>query len=123
MSALLLTAPPNGRAYGLEDAFVAREMERVGREIRLPRPIGEYLGEHEILHPEYFGGWGAAGGALYGAARPFWMSGPLHRPRYSDRKQPWLWRVGASVHPGGGIPAVLGGAMISTSRLLRFLGE
>jgi hypothetical protein len=25
------------------------------------------------------------------------------------------------VHPGGGIPAVLGGAMISTARLLRFL--
>src|SRR5215216_2206454 len=29
---------------------------------------------------------------------------------------------GASVHPGGGIPAVLG-AMICTSRLLRFLGK
>ncbi len=121
--ALLLTAPPNGRAYGLGDAFVAREVERVGCEIGLPHPVGEYLGEHEILHPRYFGGWGAAGGALYGAVRPFWMSGPLHRPPYSDRRRPWLWRVGASVHPGGGIPAVLGGAMISTSRLLRSLGE
>ena len=49
------------------------------------------------------------------------MSGPLHRPRYSDRRRPWLWRVGASVHPGGGIPAVLGGAMISTGRLLKVL--
>lgn len=28
------------------------------------------------------------------------------------------WRVGASVHPGGGIPAVLGGAMIAVSKLL-----
>ena len=120
--ALLLTAPPNGRAYGLEDPFVAREVERVGREIGLPKPVGEYLGEPEVLHPGYFGGWGATGGALYGAVRPFWMSGPLHRPPYSDRRRPWLWRVGASVHPGGGIPAVLGGAMISTSRLLRSLG-
>jgi phytoene desaturase len=119
--ALGLTAPPNGREYDLEDAFVAREMERVGRALGLPRPVGEYFGEYEVLHPRYFGGWGSAGGALYGAMRPFWMSGPLHRPRYSDRKRPWLWRVGASVHPGGGIPAVLGGAMISTGRLLKVL--
>ena len=119
--ALGLTTPANGREYGLEDAFVARELERVGREIGLPRPVTEYLGEYEILHPRYFGGWGSAGGALYGAIQPVWRSGPFHRPRYSDRSRPWLWRVGASVHPGGGIPAVLGGAMISTSRLLRAL--
>jgi len=119
--ALGLTAPPNGREYDLEDAFVAREMERVGRALGLPRSVVEYFGEHKILHPRYFGDWGSAGGALYGAVRPFWMSGPLHRPRYSDRRRPWLWRVGASVHPGGGIPAVLGGAMISTGRLLKVL--
>jgi len=119
--ALGLTAPPNGGEYGIEDAFVARELTRVGRALRLPRPVGEYFGEHKVLHPGYFAERGSPGGALYGAVRPFWMSGPLHRPRYSDRKRPWLWRVGASVHPGGGIPAVLGGAMISTSRLLRFL--
>ena len=119
--ALLLTAPPNGRSYGLDDAFVAREVERVGCEIGLTRPVPEYFEEYAILHPRYFGGWGAAGGALYGAVRPVWRSGPLHNPPYSDRQRPWLWRVGASVHPGGGIPAVLGGAMISTGRLLRRL--
>jgi phytoene desaturase len=119
--ALLITAPPNGRSYGLGDAFVARELERVGRKIGLPHPVEEYFGEYEVLHPHYFGGWGAEGGALYGAIRPVWRSGPLHRPRYSDRRRPWLWRVGASVHPGGGIPAVLGGAMISTNRLLKVL--
>jgi phytoene desaturase len=121
--ALGLTAPANGRAYDLDDAFVEREIERVSRRIGLPKPAPEYFGEHRVLHPRYFGAWGSAGGALYGAVRPFWMSGPLHRPRYADRRRPWLWRVGASVHPGGGIPAVLGGAMISTSRLLRFLGK
>jgi phytoene dehydrogenase-like protein len=118
-----LTVPANGREYGLEDAFVAREMQRVGREMNLPRPINEYFGPYEILHPSYFGGWGSAGGALYGKIQPVWRSGPLHRPRYSDRRRPWLWRVGASVHPGGGIPAVLGGAMISTGRLLKALED
>ena len=121
--ALGLTAPANGREYDLDDGFVGREIERVSRVIGLPRPATEYFEEYEILHPRYFGAWGSAGGALYGAVRPLWMSGPLHRPRYSDRRRPWLWRVGASVHPGGGIPAVLGGAMISTNRLLRYLGK
>ena len=121
--ALLLTAPANGREYGLEDAFVRRGIERASRVIGLPKPATEYFGEYEILHPRYFGTWGSAGGAFYGATRPVWRSGPLHRPLYSDRERPWLWRVGASVHPGGGIPAVLGGAMISTNRLLRFLGN
>jgi phytoene desaturase len=118
-----LTVPANGREYCLEDAFVTREMQRVGREMGLPRPIDEYFRTYEILHPSYFGERGAAGGALYGKIKPVWRSGPLHRPRYSDRRRPWLWRVGASVHPGGGIPAVLGGALISTSRLLKALED
>ena len=121
--ALLFTAPANGREYSLEDSFVVREMRRAGREIGLAHPVEEYFGDSIILHPRYFGGWGAQGGALYGAVRPVWRSGPFHRPRYSDRGRPWLWLVGASVHPGGGIPAVLGGTMISTARLLRFLGR
>ena len=121
--ALLLTAPANGRAYDLEDPFVAGELERVSRLLKLKRPIPEYFGSHAVLHPRYFGEWGSAGGALYGAIRPRWRTGPLHFPPYSDRKRPWLYRVGASVHPGGGIPAVLGGALISTGRLLKALGR
>jgi phytoene dehydrogenase-like protein len=120
---LLLTAPADGREYSMEDDFVEREIQRVSRESGLEKPASAYFAEHLVLHPRYFGGWGSAGGALYGAARPFWQSGPFHRPRYSDRRRPWLWRVGASVHPGGGIPAVLGGAMISTNRLLHKLGD
>lgn len=119
--ALLLTAPANGRGYDLEDDFVARESGRISRLLGLPEPLPQYFGEHLVLHPRHFGDWGSEGGALYGPVRPFWRSGPLHRPRYSDRRRPWLWRVGASVHPGGGIPAVLGGAMISSGRLLRRL--
>ncbi len=117
--AVLLTAPANGRKYGLGDPFVRREIERVSVAAGLQGAATEYFGEYEVLDPAYFGAWGSAGGALYGTVRPFWRTGPLHRPRYSDRG--WLWRVGASVHPGGGIPAVLGGAMISTGRLIRSL--
>ena len=121
--AILLTAPANGKEYELEDPFVEREIGRVSRAVGLGGPATELFAEHLVLHPEYFGGWGSSGGALYGETRPFWRSGPLHRPRYNDRARPWLWRVGAAVHPGGGIPAVLGGAMISTNRLLRRLGD
>ena len=120
--AVLLTAPANGREYALEDPFVRREIERVSLAAGLQESATRYFGEYEILDPGYFGAWGSAGGALYGAVRPFWRSGPLHSPPYNDRRRPWLWRVGASVHPGGGIPAVLGGAMISTGRMLRSLG-
>jgi phytoene desaturase len=119
--AVLLTVPANGREYGLEDPFVVREIERVSAAAGLQEPVTRFFGEYEVLDPGYFGAWGSAGGALYGAVRPFWRSGPLHRPLYNDRRRPWLWRVGTSVHPGGGIPAVLGGAMISTGRMLRSL--
>jgi phytoene desaturase len=121
--AVLLTAPANGREYGLEDPFVRREIERVSVAAGLREPATTYFGEYVVLDPWYFGAWGSAGGALYGTVRPFWRSGPLHRPLYNDRSRPWLWRVGASVHPGGGIPAVLGGAMISTGRMLRSLAK
>ncbi len=119
--AFLLTAPANGKIYDLSDTFVEREIARVSEMVGLSKPATEYFGESVILHPRYFERGGSAGGALYGDVRPFWRSGPLHRPRYSDAFRPWLWRVGASVHPGGGIPAVLGGAIVSTGRMLRKL--
>jgi phytoene desaturase len=121
--ALLLTAPANGKAYTLDDPLVVREVERVSRRLGLDRPLTSYFGAHTILHPRTFAIGGASGGSLYGAVRPFWRSGPFHQPGYSDSARPWLWRVGASVHPGGGMPAVLAGALASTGRLLRRLGH
>lgn len=124
--AVLLTAPANGKEYALDDPFVERELGRISGALGLDRPVMDYLGERAVLHPAYFAEHGAVGGALYGAARHFWQSGPLHRPRYALRekpwRRPWLYRVGSSVHPGGGIPAVLGGVMISTERMLEVLG-
>ena len=119
--AVLLTAPADGHRYGLDDAFVRREISRISDVMKLDRPITELFADHEILDPEYFAGWGALGGALYGATRPLWQSGPFHAPAYRNLRHRWLWHVGASVHPGGGIPAVLGGAMTSIAKLLRTL--
>ena len=116
--AVLLTAPADGRTYTLDSPWVAREVERVSAAVGLDRPISELFGEHVVLDPQYFSGWGSTGGALYGATNPLWQSGPFHRPGYTSRARPWLWRVGASVHPGGGIPAVLGGAMTAMAKLI-----
>ena len=115
---LQLAVPASGKGYDLSDPFVRRESRRAEDALSLPRPLGDYLEEHVVLDPAYFAEWGSVGGAIYGVAHPFWQIGPLHRPLYSDRRRPWLWRVGASVHPGGGVPAVLSGAMISMGRLL-----
>jgi phytoene dehydrogenase-like protein len=120
---LQLAVPASGKGYDLSDPFVRRESRKVEEVLALPLPLEDYLEEHVVLDPEYFAQWGSVGGAIYGVAHPFWQIGPLHRPLYSDRRRPWLWRVGASVHPGGGVPAVLSGAMISMGRLLRKHGS
>jgi phytoene desaturase len=120
--AVLLTAPADGKRYDLDSPWVRAEVDRVSAAIGLDRPIDELFEDHIVLDPEYFGSWGGLGGALYGATHPAWRSGPFHSPAYNNPLRPWLWRVGASVHPGGGIPAVLGGALSSTKRLLARLG-
>ncbi|MDQ3862781.1 MAG: NAD(P)/FAD-dependent oxidoreductase [Actinomycetota bacterium] len=120
---LQLAVPASGKSYELQGPLVQREMRRVEEALALPDSLEGYLEDYLVLDPAYFAGRGSVGGAIYGVAHPFWQIGPLHRPRYSDRKRPWLWRVGASVHPGGGVPAVLSGAMISTGRLLEKLGS
>jgi phytoene dehydrogenase-like protein len=54
---------------------------------------------------------GAPGGAIYGRA-PHGRLGTLRRPGL--RRRDGVWRVGGSVHPGGGLPLVaLGGATVA----------
>jgi phytoene desaturase len=122
VAALLLTAPPNGMSASMDDPFVQSESRRFSDMLGLDRSITERMTDYQILHPEYFASFGAVGGALYGAPAPWWRSGPFHTPGYSSLGKPWLWRVGSSVHPGGGIPAVLGGVLIATRRMLRKIG-
>jgi phytoene desaturase len=122
VAALLLTAPPNGMSASMDDPFVQSESRRFSDMLGLDRSITERMTDYQILHPQYFASFGAVGGALYGAPAPWWRSGPFHTPGYTSLGRPWLWRVGSSVHPGGGIPAVLGGVLIATRRMLRKIG-
>jgi phytoene desaturase len=117
--ALLLTAPADGRTYDLESDWVKKEVVRISKKLGLKKPITSLFEEHQILDPQYFGEWGAYNGALYGATRKLWQSGPFHTPAHRNFFRPWLIRVGASTHPGGGIPAVLGGVLITFRKLRR----
>lgn len=120
-AAVLLTAPADGQEYSLDTPWVRAELNRVSVKLGLSQPIDELFEAYEVLNPKYFSVYGATDGALYGATKPLWQSGPFHVPAHHNPLRPWLWRVGASVHPGGGIPAVLGSAQITTNRLLRRL--
>ena len=111
--AVLLTAPADGKNYDLQSPWVRSELDRISRVMGLSGPIDDLFEDQVILTPQYFGEWGSPLGALYGRTRPLWQSGPFHVPQYRSIFKPWLRRVGASVHPGGGIPAVLGGTLIS----------
>lgn len=121
-AAILLTAPANGEKFGIDDPFVQRELARISHMIGLDFNISELIEDYKILDPSYFSEFGANGGSLYGTTRPIWSGGPFHFPTYNSVFRPWLWRVGASVHPGGGVPAVIGGSMISMSHLLKRIG-
>ena len=118
-AAFLLAAPADGKPATVSDPWVQAELQRSVDAMGIDAKWSDLVEDYHVLHPEYFSSFGATGGALYGAGRRWWQSGPFHQPGYQSLTNRWLWRVGASVHPGGGIPAVLGGALISTNRLIR----
>ena len=107
--AVLLTAPASGRAYTLEHPWVQAQLERVEKALDAS---GLYSESPEVvaLTPDYFALGGAPGGAIYGRAYQAWRSGPFHPQPYRLSRR--LWQVGTGVHPGGGLPAVMGGALI-----------
>ncbi|MEY3561331.1 MAG: hypothetical protein RL068_483 [Actinomycetota bacterium] len=117
--AVLLTAPADGKSYDLNSPWVRHELHRISKKLGLKQDIDELFSDHIILTSEYFGQWGAPMGALYGKTRRLWQAGPFHTPQHHNPLRPWLYRVGASTHPGGGIPAVLGSVMIGLAKLVR----
>ncbi|MCF8529057.1 MAG: NAD(P)/FAD-dependent oxidoreductase [Aquiluna sp.] len=121
--AVLLTAPADGLTHEITSPWVRSELDRISKVMGLAEPIDSYFADSMVLNPSYFALRGASGGALYGETRKLWQAGPFHFPQYNNPLRPWLWQVGAAVHPGGGIPAVLGGAMIAMNRLLKKLGS
>ncbi len=116
--AVLLTAAADGEKADLKTQWVSKELARISSAIGLEGRIDSLFESYEILHPEYFEGIGGPLGAIYGRKNPLWQSGPFNSPSYRSVLRPWLYRVGASVHPGGGMPAVMGGAMNSIRALL-----
>ena len=117
--AVLLTVPATGQAYGPEHPWVRAQVARAERTLGVPGLLDTAL-EVRSLSPAHYAAGGHPGGAIYGAALAPWRGGPLHPQPY--QRAPGLWQVGTGVHPGGGLPAVLGGALI-VDRLLRELGN
>ncbi|WP_231557289.1 NAD(P)/FAD-dependent oxidoreductase [Deinococcus sp. YIM 77859] len=107
--AVLLTAPATGLDLGPEHPWVRAQVNRVEHALGVS---GLLTSAREVLalSPSHYAAGGHPGGAIYGAALPPWRRGPLHPQPY--RLGPRLWGVGTGVHPGGGIPALLGGALI-----------
>ncbi|WP_425147036.1 phytoene desaturase family protein [Deinococcus sp.] len=117
--ALLLTAPPNGEEYGVDHPWVRGQLQRVEERLGVPGLLNEL--PSAVLTPQFYAQGGAPGGAIYGRALPAWRSGPLHPQPYQLSKR--LWQVGTGVHPGGGIPAVLGGALMVASLMVEGSGD
>ncbi len=115
---VLLTAPPNGRHYRGEEPWLRRQL--AWAELETGWPLRSWLDLGVLLSPGSLARAGAPGGAIYGRSYPPWRSGPLH-------PEPWRWpgapgvvRVGSGLHPGGGVPAVLGGALMLDQRLQKW---
>ncbi|GAA3994862.1 NAD(P)/FAD-dependent oxidoreductase [Deinococcus rubellus] len=117
--ALLLTVPATGQRQSLTDVWVRGQVARAEAVLGVPGLLDSALAVH-ALGPEYYTALGTPGGSIYGAANPFWRAGPFHPQPYRVSKR--LWQVGTAVHPGGGIPAILGGALI-VARLIQQKGD
>ena len=109
--AVLLTVPATGHTYPADHPWVQAQVRVVERSLGVTGLLDG--AEPLALTPVYFAAGGAPSGAIYGRAWPVWRAGPLHPERY--RLSGRLWQVGTGVHPGGGLPAVLGGALIVDS--------
>ncbi|GBF05314.1 FAD dependent oxidoreductase [Deinococcus aerius] len=114
--AVLLTVPANGHDLQPDHPWVRAQAKRVERTLGVPGLLASAC-DVVALPPGHYAAGGHPGGAIYGAALPAWRGGPLHPQPY--RPHPRLWQVGTGVHPGGGLPAILGGALIVD----RLMGE
>ncbi|AIZ45608.1 dehydrogenase [Deinococcus radiopugnans] len=114
--AMLLTAPATARPLELEHPWVRAQVDRVEQTLGVPGLLAS-ADEVLALTPAHYAAGGHPGGAIYGAALPVWRGGPFHPQPY--RLTPRLWQVGTGVHPGGGIPAILGGALMVDTLLAR----
>lgn len=113
--AVLLTAPATARPLTPDHPWVQAQLARVETTLGVPGLLAS-ASSVAAFDPAHYAGGGHPGGAIYGLGHPVWRGGPLHPQPY--RLHSRLWQVGTGVHPGGGIPAILGGALI-VDELLR----
>ncbi|MFB9994264.1 phytoene desaturase family protein [Deinococcus oregonensis] len=107
--AVLLTAPATARPLTPDHSWVRAQLARVETALGVPGLLASAVAV-TALDPAHYAQGGHPGGAIYGLGFPAWRGGPLHPQPY--RLHSRLWQVGTGVHPGGGIPAILGGALI-----------
>ncbi|AFZ68592.1 phytoene dehydrogenase-like oxidoreductase [Deinococcus peraridilitoris DSM 19664] len=105
---VLLTVPASAGAYRAQHPWVAGQLRRI--EEQLGVSLHGELSTALRISPADLAVGGATGGAIYGRVFAPWRAGPLHPQRY--RLGARLWQVGTGVHPGGGLPGVLGSALI-----------
>ena len=68
--------------------------------------VDDFLVAETTLTPESFGRrYNLSHGSAFGLAATLLQSGPF-RPSIRSRRYAGLYHVGASVHPGGGVPIV-----------------
>ncbi|GGK86574.1 phytoene desaturase family protein [Deinococcus radiotolerans] len=106
---ILLATPATGEPLTLPHPWVQAQLRRVEETLHTPGLLRDAL-DVATLAPDHYAQGGHPGGALYGPGLPAWRGGPLHPQPY--RLRAGLWQVGTGVHPGGGIPAILGGVQI-----------
>jgi phytoene dehydrogenase-like protein len=122
--AMLFTVPAKVMAKQEVEQFLRRQSLRVAKLLKLKvepsthSPLESlWLREPAQLGPEYYGEFGHPSGALYGHLQKPKETGPFHPVPYQSSCG-WLWQVGAGVHPGGGIPGTVGGALIAVNKML-----
>lgn len=119
---VLFTVPAAEVSTNRLESFLEIQSARVARLMGLASFEEIWVGEPLRLERSDYAEFGHPSGALYGHLVAPQSTGPFHPVPYRTTHE-WLWQVGAGVHPGGGIPGTVGGAMIVSEKLLRRLAS
>jgi len=99
-----------------EEKWIQTIIDRM-EELAFPR-LKESIEWMEIRTPKDASDFGLFKGGSFGIAPTLFQSG-LFRPQIKPLRYENLYVVGASVHPGGGVPIVMQGAKILVDQVLR----
>ena len=121
--ALLITVPAGHAKLESPELYATQQLQRCLGFMGEPKlqPSAFWHQPPKVLDSYYYGSFGHPSGALYGRLVPPHRTGPFHPITHQHGTYPWLFRAGAGVHPGGGIPGALGGAMIVAQKVQRYL--